>query len=223
MKWKLLYFDDQIQNIEVYKEVLEDHFSVIGCQDPALFSELIKEHHPHAFLLDFHMPNMDGIELARKITQDRLYNGSPIIFISGDISDETKVKALQSGGVDFIPRGVKSEELILRLSSKVRLYLQRSTILELGNLRIDKTTLSSTVKDEVVDLTLLEMKILGCLLRAYPEMVTRTDMIKRIWGDETVKPGTINTHLTNLRPKIENWDYNIKTREDNVFLQRKPA
>jgi DNA-binding response OmpR family regulator len=221
MKWTIIYFDDQIHNIEVYKELLEDHFNIVGCQDPNLASQLIREHHPHAYLLDFHMPMLDGVELGKRIMDDLHYNGCPIFFISGDISDATKVKALQSGAVDFIPRDIRSEELILRLSNKIRHYLQRSTILELGNLRIDKAALRSTINGVLVDLTLLEMKMLGHLLRAYPEMITRTEMIKKIWGDETVKPGTINTHLTNLRPKIQNWDYTIKTREDNVFVQEK--
>lgn len=221
MKWTLIYFDDQINNIEVYKELLEDHFHVIGCQNPSLCSELIEEHHPHAYLLDFHMPSHDSLELAKSIIHHPAYNGCPIFFISGDISDATKIKALQSGAVDFISRDIRSEELILRLANRVRLYLQRSTTLELGNLRIDKASLRSTINGELVDLTLLEMKILGSLLRAYPESLSRSEIIKRIWGDESVKPGTINTHLTNLRPKIENWDYTIKTREDNVFVQEK--
>lgn len=221
MKWTLIYCDDQIQNIECYRDLLEDHFNVVGCQNTTIH-QVIKENHPHGFLLDVHMPVKGGLDVYKEIIENPLYNGCPVFFISGDVSDETKIKALESGAVDFISRDTRSDELILRLSNKIRLYLQVSTVLELGNLRIDVQTLKTTIANEVIDLTLLEMRVLGFLLRAFPQSITRTEIIKKIWGDEPVKPGTINTHLTNLRPKIQDWTYTIKTREDQVFVQLKP-
>lgn len=222
MKWTLIYCDDQIHNIECYKELLEEQFHVIACQNPYKCSQLLQEHHPHAFLLDVHMPGKGGLEVYKEIIENPLYNGCPVFFISGDVSDETKIKALESGAVDFISRDIRSEELILRLSNKIRMYLQVSTVLELGNLRIDVQSLKTSIDEAQIDLTLLEMRVLGFLLRAFPQSITRSEIIKKIWGDEPVKPGTINTHLTNLRPKIQDWNYTIKTREDQVFVQPKP-
>lgn len=221
MKWTLIYFDDQIQNIEVYKELLEDDFHVIGSNDVRQFDTIIQENHPHAFMLDVHMPFMDGHALYKNIIQHPLYNGCPVFFISGDVSDENKIRSYESGGVDFIPREMPSSELILRLSNKIKLYLQMSTVLELGNLRIDVKRLKITIQGQVIDLTLLEMRLLGILLRAFPQVISRSEVILKIWGSEPVKPGTINTHITNLRPKIENWDHMIKIREDNIIIQPK--
>lgn len=221
-KWILVYFDDQIQNIEVYKELLEEKFHVIASHDPYQCPRILKENHPHAILLDVHMPVMDGLELYKTIIENPLYNGCPIFFISGDDSDETRIRALESGGVDFISRSISTEEILLRLTNKIKIYMERATILELGNLRIDVQSLQTTLDHVPVDLTLLEMRIMGFLLRGFPQMISRSDVIKKIWGNESVKPGTINTHLTNLRPKIEKWTYTIKTREDNIFVQPKP-
>jgi DNA-binding response OmpR family regulator len=221
MKWTLVYFDDQIQNIECYKELLEEEFTVIGCNDARLYPQVMQENHPHAFLLDVHMPLMDGHELYRHITEHPLYNGCPVFFISGDVSDETKIRSYESGGVDFIPRDMDSQEVVLRLSNKIRFYLQRSSVLELGNLRLDVQSLKITIAGNQVDLTLLEMRILGVLLRGFPQAISRGDVIRKIWGSEPVKPGTINTHITNLRPKLESWDQTIKIREDNILIQPK--
>ena len=221
MKWSLVYFDDQIQNIEVYKELLEDDFTVVGCNDVRQFERILQDYHPHAYMLDVHMPIMDGHALYKKITEHPLYNGCPIFFISGDNSDENKIRSYESGAVDFIPRDMNAEEIILRLSNKVRFYLQMSTVLELGNLRIDVQSLKITLQGQPIELTLLEMRLLGILLRAFPQVISRNEVIKRIWGDEPVKPGTINTHITNLRPKIEKWDHMIKIREDNIIIQPK--
>lgn len=221
MKWTLVYFDDQIQNIEVWRDLLEENFNVVGCANALKYPAVMKENHPHAFLLDVHMPMMDGHTLYKNITEHPLYNGCPIFFISGDVSDENRIRSYESGAVDFLPRDLPIEEIILRLSNKIRFYLQTSTVLELGNMRIDVKSLKTTINNAPVELTLLEMRLLGILLRSFPQAISRGEVIKRIWGDESVKPGTINTHIANLRPKIEKWNHGIRIREDLILIQPK--
>lgn len=221
MKWTLVYFDDQIANIECYKELLEDDFHVVGSNDATIYDQLIQTHRPHAFMLDVHMPVLDGHELYKRIIEHPLYNGCPVFFISGDISDENKVRSYQSGGIDFLARDLRSEELIARLSNKIKFYLQMSTVLELGNLRLDVESMTLSIGQTHQSLTLVEMRIIQILLRAFPTALTRTEVIKRIWGEESVKPGTINTHITNLKPKIEKWNHFIKIRDDQIFIDSK--
>lgn len=81
--------------------------------------------------------------------------------------------------------------------------------------------MKATVNGQLADLTLLELRILSNILRSYPESLTRSELIFKVWGNDTVKPGTINTHLTNLKPKIEKWDHVIKVREENILVQKK--
>lgn len=221
MKWTLVYFDDQIQNIEAFKDLLEENFHVVGCNDATKFSQVLHENHPHAFLLDVHMPFMDGHQLYENIINHPLYNGCPVFFISGDQSEENKLRSYKSGGLDFLDRTLGFDELIIRLSNKIKFYLQMSTKLELGNLSINVEALKITINGEQADITLLEMRILSNLLRAYPMALTRNDLILKIWGNEVIKPGTINTHITNLRPKIEPWDHILKIRDENLLIQKK--
>lgn len=221
MKWTLIYFDDQIQNIECYRELLSDKFNVIGCNDATAFPSILQENYPHAIMLDVHMPILDGHELYKKITEHPFYNGCPVIFISGDQSDENKLKSYSEGGIDFLPRDLKPEEVSARLTNKIKFYLSMSTKLELGNLVIDAESMKATVAGKTVDLTLLELRILSHIFRAFPEPLKRAELILKAWGNDSVKPGTINTHLTNLKPKIEAWDHVIKVREDNILVQKK--
>lgn len=221
MKWNVLYFDDQIQNIEAFKEVLSDNFNVIGTTDATKYVEMLENNLPHAILLDVHMPVLDGHTLYKKISQHPLYNGCPVIFISGDSSDENKIKSYAGGGIDFLPRDLKIEEIAIRLTNKIKFYLQMSTTLELGNLQLDIKSMKATIDLKNIDLTLLELRLLSHILRAYPQSPSRQELILSVWGNDTVKPGTINTHLTNLKPKIEAWDHMIKVREDNIIVQKK--
>ncbi len=221
MKLTLVYFDDQIQNIELWKDLLDDQFYVVGCNNAINYPIIMQDNHPHAIMLDVHMPSMDGHTLYKKITEHPLYNGCPIFFISGDISDQNKIRAYESGAVDFLSRDLPVGEIVLRLTSKIKFYLQTSSILELGNLRFDVQSLKATIDSEAVDLTLLEMRMMGILLRAFPQTISRGEVIQKIWGEEQVKPGTINTHIANLRPKIEKWNHGIKIREDLILIQPK--
>lgn len=221
MKWTLLYFDDQIQNIECFEEFLSPDFNVIGTNDVKKFPEMLQNNYPHIILMDVHMPEMDGHVLYEKITSHPLYNECPIVFISGDQSDETKIKSLSGGAIDFLPRDISSEEILIRLKNKVKFFLERSTVLGLGNLEIDFRNMLVNVAGKDVDLTILELRMLSNILRHFPEFLTRSELIQKVWGNDSVKPGTINTHLTNLKPKIENWDYQIKVRDENVTLHKK--
>lgn len=219
MKWTLIYFDDQVLNIECYQEFLADKFRVVGSHDPAALNVLLQENNPHAILIDVHMPLIDGHTLYKNIVDHPLYNDCPIMFISGDQSDETILRSYENGAVDFLPRNLKPEEVAIRLTNKIKFYLQMSTKLELGNLILDVGSMKATVANLNADLTLLELRLLSNILRSYPDPLTRGDLILRVWGNDSVKPGTINTHLTNLKPKIEAWDHQIKIREENILVQ----
>lgn len=219
MKWNLVYFDDQVPNIECFTELLSEQFNVIGCTDASTFENVLENYFPHAILLDVHMPGLDGHSLYKKIVGHPLYNNCPIIFISGDQSDETKIRSYQEGGIDFLPRDIKAEEIIIRVTNKINLFLQMATKLELGNLFVNCETMKATINDKNIDLTLLELRMLSTILRTYPQSLTRQDMILKVWGNSSVKPGTINTHLTNLKPKIEDWNYQIKVREENILVR----
>lgn len=223
MKWTLLYFDDQETNIECFRELLSPQFDVIGTTEAMGYAKLLEDYHPHIILMDVHMPVLDGHALFTKISQHPLYNGCPVIFISGDHSDENRIKSFEGGGVDFLPRDLKAEEIVVRLVNKVKYFVARLKNMELGNLMVNVETMQITVDNKNVDLTLLELRMISHILRHYPHFLTRTELIERVWGGSTVKPGTINTHLTNLKPKIANWNYVIKVREESITVQPKTA
>ncbi|MFP5385095.1 MAG: response regulator transcription factor [Bacteriovoracia bacterium] len=221
MKYTLLYFDDQLANIECFKELLSGEFEVIGSQDVSLFSKFLEENNPHAILLDVHMPVLDGHALYQKIKAHPLYNDCPVLFISGDESDENVLKSLEGGGIDFLPRNLSTEEITIRIKNKVKFFIERSTSLEIGNLELNLNSMKASVAGETLDLTLLEFRILSWIMRYFPRFLTREEMILKVWGKGSVKPGTINTHLTNLKPKIEKWDYKFRFRGEKIIVQKK--
>jgi DNA-binding response OmpR family regulator len=218
MKWTIVYFDDQRENIESLALLLQDKFKVVGCLNAPDYVEILNNYNPHLLLIDVHMPILDGHALHHKICGHPSYNGCPVIFISGDESDENKFKSYAGGGVDFLTRFITPQEIELRLMNKIRFYVDRLTNLQYGNLELDLKTMRATIAGKNLDLTLLEFRVLGHILRALPHRLTREDLITKIWGSDSVKPGTINTHLTNLKPKLDSWDYQIKVRDESILL-----
>ena len=218
MKLTLIYIDDQAENIECFSELLAEKFRVVGTTDVNDCENLLINNFPHAILLDVHMPQKNGYVLYQEIIKNPLYNNCPIFFISGDPSDEIKIRSFQEGAVDFLPRDINCEEMVVRLINKINVYLQVSTKLKLGNLSLDFESLKAQIDEKNVELTLLEFRLLGNILRAFPSKISRQELILKVWGNGSIKPGTVNTHLTNLKPKITEWNYQIKVREDLVLL-----
>ena len=218
MKWKIVYFDDQPLNIVCYQEFLKDQFDIIGVSDPLRYLDVMTDEGPHLYLIDVHMPVLDGHTLGQKIQDHPLYNGCPIIFISADEAKENKIKSYQRGGVDFISRNLSPQELMIRIKNKVKFFVENSGYFQLGNLDLHMKSLLVRINHEPIDLTLIELRLLAHILRAYPRPLTRDILLQEIWQNELVKPGTINTHLTHLKSKIQKWDHQIKVREENVLI-----
>jgi DNA-binding response OmpR family regulator len=220
MKWNIVYFDDDAFNIDAYKLMLQEKFNIIGFQDGNQHPKVMEEVFPHAFLIDVHMPLIDGFSLYKKIIAHPRYNGCPIFFISGDQSDLNKIRSYEQGGIDFFPRTISEEEMVLRLNNKIQLFLRMGSIIELGNLKIDSQTFKVFINNQLIDLTLIEMRILSLLLRTFPEAASKKHILKQIWGDDGVKQGTMSTHLTNLRSKVGDWTHTIKLKEDFISIQK---
>ena len=219
MKLKLIYFDDLEDNLGIYQDILEDVFEVIGTTECSRFPELLKEHKPHGILVDLHMPEMDGLELCQRILSSEHYNQCPVFFISGDDSQDSRLKAISLGAIDFLSRLIQHEELKVRILSKVKIYLKRTSILEFVNLRLDTNSFMTFVNDKPVDLTLVEMRILNCLLRNMPDPLQKSQLLETVWGDASLKgQGKIQVHIFNLNLKLVGWNYEIKIKDNSLYL-----
>jgi DNA-binding response OmpR family regulator len=221
MKLKLIYFDDSEFNIESLKFILEDEFNVVGSIEQSTFESLLKEHSPHAILLDFHMPEMNGFELYEKIVLDKNYNGCPILFISGDIHDENRLKALKLGGMDFFSRSLPPQEIKFRLLSRIRLHLQSAAVLTFDNLCLDKNAFAVTLGSELIDLTLIELRVLSFILRSQPGPISKGLLVKTIWGESSIQNlGKLSVHVSHMNTKLAAWKHEIRMRDDLILVSK---
>ena len=217
MKFSLVYFDDQIENIEAYQLMLKDSFVVHGFTETSDYSENLKKFKPHGILLDLHMPYQNGFVLYEKIIQSEDYNGCPIFFISGDVSDESRIKSIETGAIDFFDRQITEPELKLRILSKIKMFMQGSTLIDVGNLRIDSDKFTVSIKDKPIDLTMIETRILFCVIKAMPGPIEKDELLVKIWNADNNK-SKINVHLSNMKLKLWNWDHELKIKGHQIII-----
>ena len=150
-KFKILIIDDQIENIDVLKEILEDQYVIYAIKDSTKVAEFVKKNPPDIILLDIMMPEIDGYELCITLKKDPLWAKIPIIFITADSSIDSEEKGLKLGAVDYITKPIKPAVVRARVETHLELYSFRK---ELEEKVIQRTK-------EIEDTKLQIIRILG--------------------------------------------------------------
>ena len=174
---------------------------------------LAASHNPDVVFLDLGLPDMDGMEVIRRI---RSWSSMPIIVISARSEDEDKIEALDAGADDYLTKPFSVEELLARLRVTLRrLSLMSSetgadrSVYTNGQLRIDYFAGCAYLGDEELKLTPMEYKILCLLARNTGKVLTHTFITQNIYGrnwDSDI--ASLRVFMTTLRKKIEpNPDY----------------
>lgn len=157
-------------------------------------------------LLDLMLPGLSGTEVCRQI---RTKSSVPIIMLTAKDSEIDKVVGLELGADDYVTKPYSSRELIAR----IRAVLRRGEIqdsagdeatLEVGPVRMDTDRHIITVNGEVVAIPLKEFELLEFLMRNAGRVLTRIQLIDRVWGSDYVgDTKTLDVHIKRLRAKIE--------------------
>ncbi|MEE0421344.1 MAG: response regulator transcription factor [Lachnospiraceae bacterium] len=163
---------------------------------------------PEIILLDLGLPDMDGMDIIKKV---RTFSSVPIIVISARNEDRDKIEALDAGADDYLTKPFSVEELLARLRSTFRRisYMQgssgaESTIFENGDLRIDFAAAAVYMKGAEVHLSPIEYRLLCLLARNVGKVLTHQYMMHEVW--ENVQGSDIpslRVFMATLRKKIE--------------------
>ena len=156
-------------------------------------------------LLDLMLPGLPGTEVCRQL---RARSNVPVIMLTAKDSEIDKVVGLELGADDYVTKPYSSRELVAR----VRAVLRRGTepevlvpsAVEVGPVRMDVERHVVTVNNQAVNLPLKEFELLEILLRNAGRVLTRMQLIDRVWGSDYVgDTKTLDVHVKRLRSKIE--------------------
>ena len=165
----------------------------------------VKDNPPDLVLLDLLLPEIDGFEVCRRIRSSG--ENVPIIMITALEDQQSKLKGFSLGADDYITKPFSVEELVARINANLKrtLGLQtRSSLLELGDVKIDLTQHTVEVNGIEVALRLKEFQLLTVLASKPGALFTRQDLAERVWGYEFYASSrTIDVHIRRIRNKIE--------------------
>jgi len=163
--------------------------------------EYATSHNPDAILLDLGLPDVDGIDVTRRL---REWSKAPIIIISARTSEDDKVVALEGGADDYMTKPFGARELLARLRLALRHAASSSQpVLELGELRIDLAARQVSMGSERVTLTPIEFKLLLVLARNAGKVVTHRQLLHEVWGPHGNEPQYVRVYMAHLRHKLE--------------------
>ena len=164
-------------------------------------------HNPDIILLDLGLPDIDGVEVIRRI---REWSNVPIIVISARSEDSDKIDALDAGADDYLTKPFSVEELLARLRvTQRRLALMQNTIsqeavYENGQLRIDYAKRCAYLCGEEMRLTPIEYKLLCLLAQNTGKVLTHKFILQNVWGRSLESDvGSLRVFMATLRKKLE--------------------
>ena len=164
-------------------------------------------HNPDIVLLDLGLPDIDGIEVIKKI---RTWSEMPIIVISARSEDNDKIEALDAGADDYLTKPFSVEELLARIRVTTRRLsvlhsaMQSDSLFTNGNLKIDYAAGCAYINGNELHLTPIEYKLLCLLSQNVGKVLTHTFITQKIWGASwESNVASLRVFMATLRKKIE--------------------
>ncbi|MFD1204605.1 MULTISPECIES: response regulator transcription factor [Sporosarcina] len=197
--------DKEIRDgIEIYLK--NEGYDVLKAADGREALDLLQNNEVHLLILDIMMPNMDGIAATFKIREAQ---NIPIIMLSAKAEDSDKIHGLSVGADDYVTKPFHPLELMARVKSQLRRYVQLGTYdgqkkVEIDGLVLDENAKELSVDGKPVKLTPIEYKITELLMKNAGRVFSINEIYERVWNEEAYNAENIvAVHIRKIREKIE--------------------
>ena len=208
--YNILVVDDDkeiVNAIEIYLK--REGYNIIKAYNGEEALEQISKNEIHLIILDIMMPEKDGIETLKEIRKTKTI---PVILLSAKSEDYDKISGLDTGADDYITKPFNPLELIARVKSNIRRYVEfgniskkeSRNILKTGQLEVDDETKKVTVDGKEIKLTATEYNILKFLLKNKGKVFSISQIYENVWNEESYgAENIIAVHIRHIREKIE--------------------
>ena len=164
---------------------------------------------PDIAILDWRLPDMDGIKLMKVWKADEATSDMPIIILSAKAEEQDRVSALKAGADDYVTKPFSRSELLARIEAVLRRTKnekdgQPSETRQCEGLKLDMRSLRVMADDRPVHLGPIEFKLLNMFMANPDRALTRTQIVTRIWRSQTyVEDRTVDVHVRRLRRALQ--------------------
>ena len=201
-KLQILVVEDDapVRNLITTTLKVHDYRHITAASGEAAIREA-SSRNPDVVLLDLGLPDMDGVEVIRRI---RSWSNMPIIVISARSEDVDKIEALDAGADDYIAKPFGMMELLARIRAVLRRTKEKKgEVREYGSICVYPESRRVTVNGEEVTLTSKEFDLLCALMAQAEKVCTRSQLLSTVWG--YISDGesrTVDVHIKTLRQKL---------------------
>lgn len=156
-----------------------------------------------AIVLDLALPGMDGLEVCRKL-RNEAGKDTPILMLTARDRLEDKLAGFETGADDYLVKPFALQEVEVRLAALFRRGRRKNVReLSVGDLRYNLDTLTVHRAEVDIELNPIGLKLLRCLMEASPNVVSRSDLEKEVWGEEMPDSDSLRVHIHSLRSLVD--------------------
>jgi len=204
---RILVVEDEPAILELIKvNLLDAGYEVLSADDAESAREMLKETLPNLVLLDWMLPGMSGLALAKALRADPRTRELPVIMVTARTDEADKVAGLEAWVDDYVTKPFSPRELKARIKAVLRRRAPEAAQepLAAGPLQLDPSTHRVTVDGRPVHVGPTEFRLLRFFL-ARPERVhSRTQLLDQVWGDHVyIEERTVDVHIRRLRLALE--------------------
>jgi len=202
----VLVVDDEAPILRVVSAALEARgYRVATAENAAAAIHMSAADSPAVIILDLGLPDMDGIDVCRRIRQ---WSDTPIIVLTAEGADDRKVSALDEGADDYVTKPFSMPELLARVRVALRHHSRAKdadqSVFEVGELVVDLAGHEVRLADHTVDLTPKEFDFLALLARHPGRVLTHRTILQEVWGPEYgTESQYLRVYASQLRKKLE--------------------
>lgn len=202
----VLIVEDEAPIRDMIRFALERADFVVSEAEDAQSARLaLAERLPDLVLLDWMLPGISGMELAREWRRNELTADMPIILVTARVDEDDRVRGLNLGADDYVTKPFSSSELVARVRAVLRRSLPggEDETLELDGLTLDAASQRVSVGDLSVKLGPTEYRLLRFFMSNPERVYTREQMLDRVWGQNVyVEERTVDVHIRRLRKAL---------------------
>ena len=203
----ILIVEDEpdIQELIAYNLEKAGHEAVrAGDAEKAL--EIVRGALPHLIVIDWMLPGMSGIELARLLKANKRTEGVPLIMVTARGSEQDKLTGLEIGADDYMTKPFSPRELNARVKAVLRRRAPQVTddTVEVRGLKLDPASHRVSAQDKALELGPTEFRLLHFFMTPPDRVYSRTQLLDNVWGDHVfVEERTVDVHIRRLRKALE--------------------
>ena len=178
---------------------------VVVAADGAEGLRIAGQERPDGIILDIMLPRLNGFEVTKKLKADVRTATIPLLILSAKGESESRIKGLELGVDDYLPKPFSPRELVLRIQALLRRRkaAEAPPTSSTGPFQLDRTALKITLDGKRLDLTSTEFKLLSLLIGREGVILSREALLEEVWGySSTIDTRTVDTHMRRLREKL---------------------